>query len=190
MTERDEEGRPIATRNAGAFLSPLTGVVPVPSSLVEDSSTKGGDESAIERRGTQAVPTAVATRSDRVRWVVAIATSLSVWVLLASGFRLVLLASEPWADVRPVVIGDQMTVLMHSGWFWWVANVCFIAIGLRLGSGHAPSGDRRRLAMMVIATIALALALTVLVETIGGTAAALASGGAVVWLLVVHWIGV
>jgi len=34
--ERDEEGRPKATRNAGAFLNPFLGVVPVPSDMIDD----------------------------------------------------------------------------------------------------------------------------------------------------------
>lgn len=188
MRERDEEGRPIATRNAGAFLAPFTGVVPVPSSLVEDSSTKVSDEGEIERRGAQVKAATVASRSDRARWVAAVATSFSVWVLLATGFRLVLLASEGWADTHPVVVGDHMTVLMHTGWFWWVANACFVAIGVKLGLSHAPSGGRRRLAAMVVATVALALAFTLVVEIVGGAAAAMAAGGAVVWLVAAHWI--
>jgi hypothetical protein len=35
MVERDKDGRPSATRNAGAFLSPTRGVVPVPSDIVD-----------------------------------------------------------------------------------------------------------------------------------------------------------
>lgn len=35
MVERDEEGRPKATRNAGAFLGPLGGMVPVPSDVLD-----------------------------------------------------------------------------------------------------------------------------------------------------------
>jgi len=35
MVERDEEGRPKATRNAGAFLGPLGGMVPVPSDMLD-----------------------------------------------------------------------------------------------------------------------------------------------------------
>jgi hypothetical protein len=34
--ERDEEGRPKATRNAGVFLNPFLGVVPVPSDMIDD----------------------------------------------------------------------------------------------------------------------------------------------------------
>jgi len=34
--ERDEEGRPKATRNAGAFLNPFLGVVPVPSEMIDN----------------------------------------------------------------------------------------------------------------------------------------------------------
>lgn len=35
MVERDEDGRPIATRNAGAFMGPFTGIAPVPSDLLD-----------------------------------------------------------------------------------------------------------------------------------------------------------
>ncbi len=37
MVERDEDGRPIATRNAGAFMGPY-GMYPVPSNLLDDQS--------------------------------------------------------------------------------------------------------------------------------------------------------
>lgn len=37
MVERDEDGRPIATRNAGAFMGPF-GMYPVPSNLLDDQS--------------------------------------------------------------------------------------------------------------------------------------------------------
>jgi hypothetical protein len=37
MVERDEDGRPIATRNAGAFMGPF-GMYPVPSNLLDDRS--------------------------------------------------------------------------------------------------------------------------------------------------------
>lgn len=35
MVERDREGRPKATRNAGAFLGPFGGMLPVPSELLD-----------------------------------------------------------------------------------------------------------------------------------------------------------
>ena len=35
MVERDKDGRPKATRNAGAFLGPFGGMVPVPSEVLE-----------------------------------------------------------------------------------------------------------------------------------------------------------
>ena len=35
MVERDEEGRPKATRNAGAFLGPFGGMVPSPSDMLD-----------------------------------------------------------------------------------------------------------------------------------------------------------
>lgn len=35
MVERDKDGRPIASPNAGAFLGPFTGVAPVPSDLLD-----------------------------------------------------------------------------------------------------------------------------------------------------------
>ena len=37
MVERDEDGRPVATRNAGAFMGPF-GMYPVPSDLLADGS--------------------------------------------------------------------------------------------------------------------------------------------------------
>ena len=35
MVERDKDGRPIRTRNAGAFLSPSRGMIPVPSDILD-----------------------------------------------------------------------------------------------------------------------------------------------------------
>ncbi len=35
MVDRDKDGRPIASPNAGAFLGPFTGVAPVPSDLLD-----------------------------------------------------------------------------------------------------------------------------------------------------------
>lgn len=53
MTERDEEGRPVATPHAGAFLGPFTGIPPVPSSVIDQRgvSVEPVDEAQLERRG-------------------------------------------------------------------------------------------------------------------------------------------
>ncbi len=191
MRERDEEGRPIATRNAGAFLAPYTGVVPVPSSLVESPSGDDTDQIAVERRGPHSeanAANATTPLSERGRRAAAIASAVAVWVLLATGFRLVLLATEPWADIHPVVIGDRVTVLMHAGWFWWLANIGFLALGIWLSLGRARSDGRWRLASIAAGTAACAAAVLIAVDVFGGTAAAFAAGGAVVWLLMARWL--
>ena len=45
MVERDKSFRPKATRNAGAFLGPFTGIIPVPSDMLDRHWSKADRKS-------------------------------------------------------------------------------------------------------------------------------------------------
>ena len=84
MRERDAEGRPVATRNAGAFLSPV-GMIPVPSSLLDEQR---------ERDGATAGAVMRISLTERTRWALAIAVAIAAWSLMAMALRLVLIATS------------------------------------------------------------------------------------------------
>jgi hypothetical protein len=178
MRERDAEGRPVATRNAGAFLSPV-GMIPVPSSLLDEQR---------ERDGATAGAVMRISLTERTRWALAIAVAIAAWSLMAMALRLVLIATEPWKDIEPLVIGQQMTIWMHTDVFWVVANALFLAIGVKLGIGVAPSQGWRRMAFLAMATVVGAVAVTITIEALGEVVAAFLAGAAVVWLVVAHWM--
>jgi hypothetical protein len=81
-TERDEEGRPVAQPNAGAFLAPFQGVPPVPSSVIDQrgASVEHPSEAEIER-GQAGAGTEPASRAATATgaWWLSASVSIAVW---------------------------------------------------------------------------------------------------------------
>jgi len=82
-TERDEEGRPVAQPNAGAFLAPFQGVPPVPSSVIDQrgASVEHPSEAEIERSGQAGAGTEPAGRAATATgaWWLSASVSIAVW---------------------------------------------------------------------------------------------------------------
>ncbi len=193
MRERDEDGRPVPTHNAGAFLSPV-GMIPAPSSMLDDPddvSTIVVSESDIERQG-QPVPTsALATRarlSGRPRWLAATGTSVAVWALFAVGLRWVLAATEPWSDVSPLVPGHHLMLFMHTDVFWFIANTAFLVIGTWFGVGQLASSGWRVWSSVAAGSLLGAVSISASTAFVGDLAVLAAAAGAIVWLLVARRI--
>ena len=85
-TERDEEGRPVAQPNAGAFLAPFQGVPPVPSSVIDQrgASVEHPSEAEIERSGQAGAGTEPASRAATATgaWWLSASVSIAVWSIV------------------------------------------------------------------------------------------------------------
>jgi len=169
VRERDEEGRPIATRNAGAFLAPVGGVVPAPSSMLDEE-------------GSPSEPSVDPQLRPRLR-LLAVLHSVAVWAVLGAAFRYVLAATERAAEVRPVVLGDEMTRLMHTDASWYLANTVFLAIGLTLALRRFPARTRDDWLWVGGGAIVAAIGLGLVIASAGGYSAALIAVVAIVWLV-------
>lgn len=171
MTQRDEEGRPIATRNAGAFLAPVGGVIPAPSSMLDAEGAAG--EPVLDPRAR-----------GRLR-LIALVTSVAVWTVLSAAFRYLLVATERFTDLRPRNYGEDMLQLMHSEWAWYLTSVVLVGVGVALAMRRVP-GRTRRDWLLVAATSAVAVvAISLGITLVGGYAAAMLAVIATAWLLAV-----
>ena len=170
MPERDAEGRPIATRNAGAFLAPVGGVVPAPSSILDED-------------GGAAPPVGPAGRG---RLAFALATSISIWALLTAMFRYLLAATERAAEVRALTYGDHMTQIMHTDWAWLATNAAIVAVGIVMATRRLPDRRRSDWVFVIAGSLAGAILIGIAVDLIGGLAAFIAAIAAAAWLVVAY----
>lgn len=165
MTERDEEGRPIATRNAGAFLGPFSGVVPVPSDLAADGQTIEPD------------------LGPRLRWQLAGGDAIAVWALGFGVLQLLLSGTADRAGTSGGYLGEQLTAAMHTPLFLVLAHAALFALAWWMGSRRLrPHGRSDRLRLVAV-TLAGAIVVSALVWLIGALAAAIGIAVALVWLL-------
>lgn len=175
MAERDEEGRPVATPNAGAFLSPLTGMPPVPSSFIDQrgASVEPRDEAEIERRGRSGSGERPARPTSTLGpgWLHAVSTSVAVWTLCYSALYLVLDAATS---------ADEGTTIQV------MAGAVFLALGIATGAAILGSRAIGPWIALTAGTLLGALVVGWIVVTIGATAAVVAIAGALVCLAVAY----
>ena len=180
MNERDEEGRPVATKNAGAFMPPPPsgggGMYAVPSSVIDQrgASVEHPSEADVERRGTRvSVPEEGDQRSvsERQRWTYAVVTATAVWALGFALLQLVLDGSQDWAG-KPVS-GTQVLPLLHTDVARLVLYLAFLGIGLRIGAGFLASRSGRSMSVLAGATIVGAVAVAWIIMAQGGAAGAI-----------------
>jgi hypothetical protein len=166
VDERDDEGRPVPTRNAGAFLAP-SGLIPVPSSPLDDVERPG------RRRRPLSLPSAALT-------VVAVSALLDVVL------RYVLAATQTAAEVEPVVSGDAMTRLLHSDGAWIALHGMILILGVALAAhwGHL----RRPAGLAVLTVIGLAgmVISDAVVSLMGGVALGILGLASAAWLVAVY----
>jgi hypothetical protein len=161
VVDRDEEGRPVASRNAGAFLSPV-GMIPVPSSILDHEREE----------------------NDRRSWRAAILTAVAVWVVLVTLLRYMLAATEPELSITPVTWGHHMTRLMHEPLAWYGANAVFVAVGMGLSRRLMPSHEWLGWALMTVGAVAAVVLLGALSQVT--LLAIVIVIGAPVWLVVAY----
>jgi hypothetical protein len=186
MTERDEEGRPVATPHAGAFLGPFTGVPPVPSSVIDQrgASVEPVDEAELERRGpreTTPEPARPAT-TTRSGWVLACTTAVAIWAIGYALLYLVLDATSWVTDQRGSTAGTNLLKLLHWEGFQLAAYAALLLSAIRVGASFLPIRGTRVWAVLGAASALGALVIAYVVITNGNHAALLAIACGLVWL--------
>ncbi len=171
MPERDAEGRPVATHNAGAFLAPLGGVIPAPSSMLDEE-------------GSASEPAVDPQLRTRFR-VGVLVTAVAIWALLGAGFRYLLAATEDAAEVRPTLVGDEMTRLMHTDASWYLVNVVVLSIGVFIAMRLLPGRTRDDWLWVGAGSLIAALVIGVAIAVVGGFSAAVLAIIAAAWLILV-----
>lgn len=164
MTERDEEGRPVATRNAGAFLGPFSGVVPVPSSAGE---SEGRVEPAL---------------TPRMRWLIAGGDAIAVWTVCFCALQVALSGTTDWAGSTGGTLGIQMAALLHTPGFLLVAHALLFALASWIGIRRLQTDENSVRLRMVAVTLAGAAVVSIIVVLIGALAAVAGIVVALVWL--------
>ena len=198
MTERDEEGRPIATRNAGAFLSPPQsgggGMYPVPSSVIDQrgASVEHPREADVERRGNQTSAEATdhsRPHSERRSWTYAGMTATAVWALGFALLQLVTDGSQDWADRPGPTSGTQLLSWLHTDVARLLVSFVGLVIGIRVGATFLTSRTIGSLSILAGLTLIGAIVVAWAVTAQGGAAGALITiGCALAWLATAYQI--
>lgn len=190
MAERDEEGRPVATPNAGAFLAPIQGVPPVPSSVIDQrgASLEHVDEAEVERRGSYETTAGRVhrTRPMGTRRLLAFSTSLAVWSLCYAAFFLVLEGTAWVADYGTPTAGMNLLRSIHVDVIQLGAYAAFLALGAWAGAAHLPSRRPRSVALLAVVTLPGAFAIGFSVSHLGAAVAVIVIACALACLAVVH----
>lgn len=186
MTERDEEGRPVATPHAGAFLGPFTGVLPVPSSVIDQrgASVEPVDEAELERRGPRETipePSRPAT-STRSGWVLACTTAVAIVAIGYALLYLVLDATSWVTEQRGSTAGTNLLELLHWEGYQLAASALLLLIGIRVGASFLPLRGTRVWAVLGAATAIGSLVMAYVVMSNGNLTALLVIACALVWL--------
>lgn len=184
--ERDEDGRPVAQPNAGAFLAPFQGVMPVPSSLIDQrgASVEHPSEADVERRGQvdtdpgPAGPTAAAMPG---LWL-PVSVSVAVWAICYSALYLVLDATGWTVGSRAPGPGVDLLGLLHEDGPRFVASVALLALALGVGAAIASPATLARWLLFIASTLGGALVVGLVVTEVGAIAALIVIVCAVVWL--------
>lgn len=198
MTERDEEGRPIATKNAGAFFSPPSsgggGMYPVPSSVIDQrgASVEHPREVEVERRGShtsveaQERPRPV---SERQSWTYAVITATAVWALGFGLLQLVVDGSKDWADRPGPTSGTQLLSWLHTDVAVLLVALVGLVVGIRVGATFLTLRTIRSLSILAGLTLIGAVVIAWAVTAQGGAAGALITiGCALAWLAAAYQI--
>jgi len=162
MKARDEDGRPVATRNAGAFLAP-TGMIPVPSKILD-----APEQPPAQQHPGPLIPAGVA--------------AIAMWTLLHGVLSYLLAATDAVADEPSVVVGDGMTRLLHTDLAWYALNGLILALAVVLAARWAHLGGRRDLLVLAAIAIAGAVVVGAIASLLGGLVMLVAMVASLAWL--------